>query len=507
MTNHLIRTQTLDLLYPGRTSSERLGVKAKAIFLDKVLPALDQLCSERCPHEEVICIDRIVIDLGELSENELEKRFVHEVPIAFKQRLSESIPNEAPVNETRVRRLADKLPASGASKASVRQLTTEDTELEWFAHVLRHGTAPWWGTQTEPLAAAFDRLQRRAPKRLEMLLHRELAFSSSRRRFCYQVKSKDVAKALDIVQSAGVATLSTAHHDLRHRIHDALTGIFPQSIKPASLVATEAKLLQLALEKTDNDAIAIAVDVVRAAVESGVTSVELKKLLDRLEIPAAQREQFRIKPAERHRPAEDVEQIDVAHTAVDVDLVQPNRDHKREDHPTKSATYVENAGIVILWPFLEKFFGHLGLDLGENHIPAIFPVRFKAVHLLHLLASGKESVAEPQLPLMKLLCGLNISEPIPARVELTDRDKAEADQLIQAVLGHWPAMKNTSVGGFRDSFLHRPGKLTPPDLAGSLGGWRLQVERKGFDIIMEQLPWSIHVVKLPWMPEPLYVEW
>ncbi len=585
MTNHLIRTQTLDLQCPDRATSERLGAKAKEIFLDKVLPTLDRLCSDHCPHGEVIRIDRIVIDLGELSEKDLEQRLLQGIATAFEQRLTETTKrnkyisrveplffretdNSGNTENLRLDALA-KRHAEGSLTEELsdnarrktipaRRLTPEDTELEGFTYVLRHGTSPWWEMQVDPLADVFDRLQRQAPKRLKALLTLEFASSASRRRFCYQLGSEDVVKALNIVQPAAASTSARAHRDLLHRIHNALIEIFPQRIKPTPLVAAEAKLLQLALEASNDDAIELAVDVVRTAIESGVTSIELQKLLDELEIPAAQRKRFRAKPAERRRPAEDVEQIDdvvrtavesgvtsvelqkrldklkipaaqrkrfraklaerhqpaenaeqtdIADTALDDNFVRPNREDQHEDQPTKSATFVENAGVVILWPFLEKFFDHLGLDPIEILIPAISPVRFKAVHLLYLLASGEESVTEPQLPLMKLLCGLNISEPIPARVEFTERDKAEVVQLIQAVLGHWPAMKNTSVRGFRDSFLVRPGKLTPPDRDGTLAGWQLQIERKGFDIIMEQLPWSLHVVKLPWMPEPIYVEW
>ena len=35
----------------------------------------------------------------------------------------------------------------------------------------------------------------------------------------------------------------------------------------------------------------------------------------------------------------------------------------------------------------------------------------------------------------------------------------------------------------------------------------LTVEPRAFDMLLDQRPWSISIVKLPWMPLPLYVTW
>jgi len=75
--------------------------------------------------------------------------------------------------------------------------------------------------------------------------------------------------------------------------------------------------------------------------------------------------------------------------------------------------------------------------------------------------------------------------------------------LLQAVIGHWDALRNTTPDGLRGTFLTRPGKLSQrPD-----GDYLLQVESQSFDILLERLPWGIGVVKLPWMERMLWVEW
>ncbi|MEO1401775.1 MAG: contractile injection system tape measure protein [Cyanobacteria bacterium J06635_1] len=48
---------------------------------------------------------------------------------------------------------------------------------------------------------------------------------------------------------------------------------------------------------------------------------------------------------------------------------------------------------------------------------------------------------------------------------------------------------------------------TDPTCSRNNDHWLLQIERETYDILLDQLPWSIRVVKLPWMPKLLYVEW
>jgi hypothetical protein len=35
----------------------------------------------------------------------------------------------------------------------------------------------------------------------------------------------------------------------------------------------------------------------------------------------------------------------------------------------------------------------------------------------------------------------------------------------------------------------------------------VRAERITIDVLLEKLPWGISLVKYPWMPKPLYVEW
>ena len=83
-----------------------------------------------------------------------------------------------------------------------------------------------------------------------------------------------------------------------------------------------------------------------------------------------------------------------------------------------------------------------------------------------------------------------------------DADRLEVDALVAAAIEHWQALKRTSAAAVRTSFLQRSGLLKADD-----NGWRLQVESGPFDVLLKRLPWSLSVIKLPWMHTPLHCEW
>lgn len=170
------------------------------------------------------------------------------------------------------------------------------------------------------------------------------------------------------------------------------------------------------------------------------------------------------------------------------------------DAPDTEGIYVQNAGIVIVWPFITQLFD--ALKFTEDRRFTSEEKQCRAVHLLQYLVSGAENSSEDRLVLNKLLCGLKLNAPIPKQLTLLQEEKEAAEALVKAAISHWPEMKNTSVGGFREAFLIREGKLIR-----NRNDRLLKVAQQSYDIIMDRLPWAISIVKLPWMREPLFVEW
>jgi hypothetical protein len=166
------------------------------------------------------------------------------------------------------------------------------------------------------------------------------------------------------------------------------------------------------------------------------------------------------------------------------------------------ALHVPHAGLVLLHPFLPRFFAATGVLPGGATRPAEDALP-RAAALLHLLATGGEAPAcDFELPIIRVLLGLAPDDPLQADAACSAQDREEAEAMLQSVITHWSALRSTSPAGLRTTFLRRPGLLRPMDAA-----WLLQLERGPFDVLVDRLPWALGVIKLPWMPRPLHTEW
>ncbi|MCG8696860.1 MAG: hypothetical protein MI922_02305 [Bacteroidales bacterium] len=161
---------------------------------------------------------------------------------------------------------------------------------------------------------------------------------------------------------------------------------------------------------------------------------------------------------------------------------------------------VYNSGLVIFWPFLQRFFENLDLLEDKEFRDEIS--RNKAISALQYLCDEDDTeLFEGLLPLAKVLCGMPIDE-IAEPVLLTADEKEMAKGLMESVIKRGPHWTNLSIEGFRLSYLCRQGSLRTRD-----GQWLLQVQKEAYDITMQKLPWSFTVVKLPWMEQVVMVEW
>ncbi|HEY9195686.1 MAG TPA: contractile injection system tape measure protein, partial [Mucilaginibacter sp.] len=201
-----------------------------------------------------------------------------------------------------------------------------------------------------------------------------------------------------------------------------------------------------------------------------------------------------------------VQIIEKAIQVADYKLITPKdkpvatADDTVKDDPVTGGAYVNQAGLVILHPFLEYFFKDFGLLHNNDFVD--LSARQLAVHLLHYLGTGNVNAFEYDLYFEKFLCGWPIDEPLERQIEIPRRMLDEGDNMLSTVIKYWKSLRNTSPDGLREGFLMRKGKLIEAENPA-----RLIVEKMDLDILLSTLPWGIGVIKLPWMDEPFYVEW
>ncbi len=162
---------------------------------------------------------------------------------------------------------------------------------------------------------------------------------------------------------------------------------------------------------------------------------------------------------------------------------------------------LDNAGLVLLYPYLKHLFEHL--KWMENNQFRNENRRAQAVLLTDYLVYGEQDfVSEHKLVLNKILCGMQSKKALSPLVEIGKQEKKEADKLLISAIKHWSIIKNTSPDGYRHSFLKRDGVLK-----FVTESWQLNIERKSYDILLESLPYTISIIQLPWMTNKLKVEW
>ena len=161
---------------------------------------------------------------------------------------------------------------------------------------------------------------------------------------------------------------------------------------------------------------------------------------------------------------------------------------------------VSNAGIVLAQGFFETLFERLGL-LNDGGFRSAAEKQ-KAVHVLQYLATGEKLSRKNNLMLNKVLCGYSINDPVETTIALDESETEIIDSLIESLINYWPAIGSSSIDGFRGNWFVRDGTLSEDEER-----WNLMVEKRAYDVLLVQSPFSYSVISFKWMNKPLYVTW
>jgi hypothetical protein len=108
---------------------------------------------------------------------------------------------------------------------------------------------------------------------------------------------------------------------------------------------------------------------------------------------------------------------------------------------------------------------------------------------------------EWRMPLTKWLCGL----PLDTEVVWQAPDEAAAEllqQWLEMLAKQLPAWRTLEIQDIRALFLQRPGRLEFAE-----GAVTLTVQPESFDILLRDWPWPLDTLMLPWLEQPLSIQW
>ncbi len=497
---HIIGKQILDVEVPASIDAHEIQERLSWTYRNYIVPRLSALFDQLAGKDIYIQLDQLNIDLGDLPFSQLEAVFVERVLKQVDEQVQDALQGYS---------------GDGASWPAKIQPVTHAT-LEVWVHFLEYGYLPWhalkkehpvWETQ---LVAALE--QGIESGRVLPSLHK-LSGTAIRRM---------VAQFSDQVIRAFIACVTGRHSGAILFYHqlliEAISSVKPGSHTGQTMVKLVWSILLAQVVQNANGK-----TVRRALVAKGLPAIATVLQIKPVVLIQAMLEVLRLRK-DRQAPALDetkiISELEESLTALDNALPSVHRskedseraieagmdsmldDVRPELHEQleEAGIHIENAGLVLLHPYLPQFFESIGLTSGKAFKND--EAQHQAIHALQYLASGQHDQPEYDLVLNKVLCGIALRTPIEEAIDLSAAMTQEAEHLLEAVIGHWSALGNTTPDGLRFNFLMRPGRLIRED-----AGWSLQVEKKTQDVLLGRLPWGMSMIKLPWMEGMLRVAW
>lgn len=488
----------MDLHLAERKKADDIQERVSIICYEQIIPALSEICDKLTENQEQLLLNRLELDVGVIQEGELEKELVDKLISKFEEQIRELI----------LTSIIDDGATSFAGNKEQSKNMTGRTGVELLMYFFRMGTVPWWNPYLKTDLREWIKEQfSEDAQSLISVLEQELGSHAVRARVIHYFSDAQFQRFFEI-----------------HK----LTDIFQFYVSVKRMIQSEYKQGYAKWNKMRT----VFLDVLLSRLGKAGSVTSKPPFSDSQPLSAAQKQRMVAgavyllveehgvprnifdelisvkKPGTQIFSAGKWEQVyDEVEARMKSEVIKEEQGPDQEsDIQTGTSVSedrfieIDNAGLVLLWPYLDTLFEHLGFV--EDGAFVSDSATHRAVHLLHFISIGHEEGEEHEWPLNKLLCGLEPEAFVSEDIELSDREKEEAVAMVKSAIDRWKALKNTSIAGFRETFLLRHGII-----ASDLHGWKVEIERTTYDILLDKLPWPISIIKLPWNEEIIHVQW
>lgn len=507
---HIIHRVNITIDAPDEKSAKPLQDKALHLFYHEILPNLEKWLDKQLSGDVSIRLDRLDLDLQTLELSGFDAQFSELALCSFREKI-EQLMSPIPVKN------------GETVDVSMTSISADERLFDFFLYFLETGRRPWWSGNTVDLLKkemlleltrfmyqeridqliGLFRTEKRAVERLVKQFPRwfviKITMFLFQERGKLELEQEEIALLLDhllkpltleerltLLTASGLqdAVLPKINQD----VHDGKSGYSPEEF---------ASLLEYFLKQSSPE------ERLSFLKASGLLDDVLFRSLCQLLMDSEPFDSKSVKAISAPDRSEEQKEKLKEHFLLKKRSTPPsekNQGKSKSREGEEEGIYVDHAGLVLLHPFMESVFKEFDLLKDGNFKNE--ESRSIAIHLLCFLATGEETPAEHLLTFEKFLCGAELDEPVERFVTLGQSMKDECDTMLQAAIGHWKALKNTSPDGLREGFLQRSGKLM-------LDGFqnRLVVENKSHDVLLSFLPWGYGIIKLPWLERPLFVDW
>lgn len=472
-----IRKFELNLTLQDEMQDHDLQRTFGRIVKEELIPELDSVFNDHFTPDTITLIPRIEIDIGVISKDDINEKFVGlfvEQLSAYLQKIRGSVQH---------------------AEAGIKIVSREQGRIAQFLffletgkmHELRHSNLieQWEREVLEAInvsrsefIAAFSRLLETSTDAID--------------RLTLQFNDRFISRLMQVFFPALGDKLELLLNYIREKF---LTAKYNQAKKQLLLLLLQPLAGNKLNENTSNRNLYASTIVERITNELPAHFLQL--YAGELEIEFGNAGIIEV-----HNQSDSNTKYDLQDSANADDNKQLINDDKKIIQNPEEGYFISNAGLVLLHPFLETLFETTGLVKGASFVNK--EAKDRATQLLQYISGEPPEAPEYLLYLNKLLCGIPDEEHLDRMVALSDEEKKEADELLIAVIKHWTALKNTSVGTLQQSFLQRKAKLNFNKKENS---WIMRVERSAMDILIDRLPWGFSNIQLTRMPYPLKTFW
>lgn len=472
---HKIRKQVMDLAISSRLDAFKTQHLAGHYYHRCLLPALEKVFDSLSEPGEYIQIEQLEIDLGVLSPKLLQ------------------LTAPTPELETHLRQQIQEALRSNSKQSNTHRVTQEEhTCMQWLFY-MEHGALNWNNTSyhedthtfiLQSLATNYALAQQLRC----LLLHNRHAL----RRIVREHPESFLLRLIEIISAVAHTTLPEIINEMVAWLHAAGITVF----KTTAAIRRELwqQLLYEAARQQQPTTQQLATSIVQHYVSTGILHLQQMNLsgdsiLQNSCKAILQENYHAISHPITHQHQQATKSVETFY-------------HNQEENPTSNIQeiWLVHAGLVLVHPFLGTLFNRLELVAGNRFKDADALAR--ALHLLHYIATGREAPKEYELAMPKILCDMPVQESIAAEIVLTKEEKQEADTLLSVVIEKWEKLKNVSIAALQENFLQRSGKRYTKN-----SSMYIQVENGSLDVLLDFLPWTLSIIKLPWMKELLRIEW
>lgn len=515
MGNHLIHRQVLDLRYSNERRAKTAIHQWGERFEKDWLPLIEEVLDELDQEEKWYRLEKVELDLGKIRENLDPEILRKKLKEALKNQLFRQIPELQKVKKS-------------PKTQNPRQAQDERKALELMIYQLQNGRKPWWASHSkkEGIRALIKKFISEKDKAFLIWLQSESFTQVMVERLINHLENKEIQrltslaspekqKESQIIVQSLVSTLSPEVHSktelknvLENRIVEAFliseteidhpiaqwfkTWLFKS--KTAFRPTQEALLELLALF--------IPVDFFQKSQIKTLEKVWFKWTLfpTYRNAGVSKRRRTNSTIGEKEKFFGFLKNGSATEKLSSKEDLQKRRNSSTEKSQLDETFPISNSGLVLAAPFLPYFFKGLGLVENKEFVSA--EAQNRGALLIQALLDDSHYYEESDLMLNKILCGIDPSEPIEVKFSPTKVEVEEIQNLLDSMVARWTALKSTSGASMAKGFFAREGSLRQIDK-----GYQLTIPRICIDILLNRLPWTISIIKLPWMEETLYTEW